>query len=690
MHLAPFAPEGPPQQIDEHGHFHGVYDVESWDILQLDGALQFLPWRDLVLESLRKGEVPIWNPYTYGGTPLMANSQSAPLYPLHLLWSATPLGAEELLAFSAWLHLFIAAAGMFLLTRRLGASRLGAVLAATGFPLSAFMVAWIQLPSVVMTAAWIPWCLLGVARIFSVNGSVPIGRAVPSLAVPVAFLFLAGHLQIAAYGILAATCAAVWFASAKLMWKPLLAFLISIAVGGMIAAPQLLPVIENGRVGHRSAPPTPDGWIGYNRQSLELKHLAAAVSPYKFGMPNEHTEDGATSYWLARVDKGRHYAEQAFYVGPVILALALIGLFRRRQLPVSGLFGILGFVSVFAALGTPLTKAMYFWLPGWAATGSPGRIAILFSISACVLAALAFPQEEEDTSPFRVWLPLFALGAVAAFLLFISPIPSSDDLYLSPAIKSIAFCALFALGGVAAGFAFLKSKYRNTLKIGLVGLSVLGLGVAHMRMNPGAPRGEFRHEFAGSENLVGHRVAVHNDEWSFFGPTETLIAPPNSLLPYRIEEITGYDSLTPARTKARLDDINGQDSAPPVNGNMMFLKTGFDIGKLAAAGVDLILSSRDLPYDALFKSETWGAYIVPNPAPRQFTASFSRIRLNPNAEAAATELEAFGWKQRPDGEGGVLEYRPTSYLTGLLLMMLGLGAVSLLYWSRVGNDDADR
>ena len=68
----------------------------AYDILAMDGALQFLPWRDYMLDSYRAGHVPLWNPNTLGGAPFLANSQSAPMYPLHWLW---PFDAESLLGF---------------------------------------------------------------------------------------------------------------------------------------------------------------------------------------------------------------------------------------------------------------------------------------------------------------------------------------------------------------------------------------------------------------------------------------------------------------------------------------------------------------------------------------------------------------------------------------------------------------
>ncbi|MER3462979.1 MAG: hypothetical protein C4342_08445, partial [Armatimonadota bacterium] len=94
----PFVLQGKTPAPVDHAHRFPPWNQPQpnyrWDILQMDAVLEFLPWRDYMLETERSGEVPLWNPYTFLGVPFLANSQSAPLYPLHLLWAATPFSAE--------------------------------------------------------------------------------------------------------------------------------------------------------------------------------------------------------------------------------------------------------------------------------------------------------------------------------------------------------------------------------------------------------------------------------------------------------------------------------------------------------------------------------------------------------------------------------------------------------------------
>ena len=333
------------------------------DILQLDGAIQFLQWREYMLVSYKKGEVPIWNDLVLGSIPFLANSQSAPLYPLHMLWSLAGLSAEALLSFSAWLHLWIAGCGLFLLSRRLGGNEIGGLIGASALILSSFLIAWIQLPSVVMTASWIPWVLLGVLRLFEERNA----KSIAKLGLAVGLMLLSGHLQIAMYGLIAALLYVLWLGLGEKSGKAILLNGVSLLLGILIASPQLLPVLENGRNGHRAQPPTSEGYKGYSALALKPHHLSIIAAPTMFGMPGEWVdlEDGkAPSYWLSLEEQGRNYAELALYMGPVVLPLFLLGFFANWRNARSNFFGFLALFSVLAALGTLVTQAMYWLIPG--------------------------------------------------------------------------------------------------------------------------------------------------------------------------------------------------------------------------------------------------------------------------------------------------------------------------------------
>ena len=57
----------------------------------LDVIQQYFPWRKFYAESLKQGELPLWNPFMFCGTSFVGNGMSAIFYPLNLLFVIMPL-----------------------------------------------------------------------------------------------------------------------------------------------------------------------------------------------------------------------------------------------------------------------------------------------------------------------------------------------------------------------------------------------------------------------------------------------------------------------------------------------------------------------------------------------------------------------------------------------------------------------
>jgi len=101
-----------------------------------DILFYFYPYRDYVAEILRSGRIPLWNPYIFSGVPLLANPQTAVLYPFH--WPLIWLSVTKQIYWSAAIHTWILGFGGYLLMRRWGYSiwgglATGIVLAGSGF-----------------------------------------------------------------------------------------------------------------------------------------------------------------------------------------------------------------------------------------------------------------------------------------------------------------------------------------------------------------------------------------------------------------------------------------------------------------------------------------------------------------------------------------------------------------------------
>ena len=86
-----------------------------------------MSWRDFGFSHMAAGNVPLWNPHIFGGTPYMASFQSALFYPVNWLHVIMPLG----LAISWYyvIHTFLMGLTTSLWARYRGAGIAGQIIA---------------------------------------------------------------------------------------------------------------------------------------------------------------------------------------------------------------------------------------------------------------------------------------------------------------------------------------------------------------------------------------------------------------------------------------------------------------------------------------------------------------------------------------------------------------------------------
>ncbi|MEP0765709.1 MAG: hypothetical protein HRF45_04105 [Fimbriimonadia bacterium] len=557
---------------------------EAWDILRWDSVAQFYPWRKFLFFHLASGHVPLWNRNELLGTPFLANSQSGVFYPLH--WVLAPLGAGWGITVAAFLHLMWAGLGCYVLCRRLGCGWGPATLAGVTFELSQWVIAWLQLASVPTTVAWIPWLLAAVHRVWS----LPNATAAVRLACCSAMLLLAGHLQIASYGIGAALVFALFLVSSGTCQQPrrrvVGAWSGGMALGVALAAVQLLPVLEMGRLSHRSTSPSSEGYQAYVRLAMPTALVGLAVDPYTAGNPRMGTampnpEIGG-AYWGPEP-----LPEYSAYVGLTALVLAGYSVLRICTLGSCGWALLtIGIGAWLLALGTDLNRLLYFGIPGWAATGSPARVLCLAALAGAVLAGLGLEQMVRDGRE----LPADRRRALGVSLVVATGLLSGGLLWwvttarplASPSIETASvsrglMLPLLAMVLLVLAWAQRPWGGKGAIAAGIVvQIALLAPFAADYNSTSKSP--DIYPSFAGLERLqeaAPYRVAIVNgDRWNRYIQPPALL-PPNSAMALGFDEVGGYDSLILKSTKERLlDALNGEDSAVMANGNMLFVKPG--------------------------------------------------------------------------------------------------------------------
>ncbi len=133
-----------------------------------DFSAQFWAFATFEMRELSAGRLPLWNPYTFAGSPFWADVQAAVFYPpslLTLLLSA-PWGFSLFaLEVEAIAHFWLAATFMYLFIRQITHSRAAAVIAALTFTFSGYLTGYPSQQLAVLEAdVWLPLILFFIYR----------------------------------------------------------------------------------------------------------------------------------------------------------------------------------------------------------------------------------------------------------------------------------------------------------------------------------------------------------------------------------------------------------------------------------------------------------------------------------------------------------------------------------------------
>lgn len=198
-----------------------------------------LPFKHFLAASLRSGEIPLWNPWIFLGTPFLGSLQAGVFYPPSLLVSLPfPLGFDLLLVF----HYELALIGMCLFLRDRGLAPAASAVGGLTFCLGGYLVSLLSLTNHLQSAAWAPWLLIAWRR-WTATRSVAGWLAVAAVIV---LQLLAGSPEHLLMTIAAAVCCR-WLEGSR-GWASLgeHAAMLAAACGlaAAAAAFQILPTIE--------------------------------------------------------------------------------------------------------------------------------------------------------------------------------------------------------------------------------------------------------------------------------------------------------------------------------------------------------------------------------------------------------------------------------------------------------------
>ncbi len=124
-------------------------------LANLNLVLHVYPYSEYIGDRLAQGDMPLWNPFSFGGVPLLAEPTTGAFYPIN--WLAAPFDGPTSLAQGAFAHSLIASVGMYAFARRsLEVSRPAALIAGVVYAFGGFLPSHLGEPEVTAAAAWVP------------------------------------------------------------------------------------------------------------------------------------------------------------------------------------------------------------------------------------------------------------------------------------------------------------------------------------------------------------------------------------------------------------------------------------------------------------------------------------------------------------------------------------------------------
>lgn len=341
-----------------------------------DLALQFIHWRAFGFGELRHGNLALWNPHLFSGTPYFGGFQSALLYPPNALFLFLPLA--KAINWSIALHVFLAGAFTYAWTARRGLMPAACFLSAVIFMFCGAYFSHIY-PGHLTNLCAMVWSPLLFVAIDGLFGKPSLGWSLMGM-FAVAMQVLAGHPQYVFY---TAVGAAIYCALCLFKVREQRRFMLGLAgiVGGGVAlsAVQLFTGLQESREMVRS------GGLPYDMAaifSFPPEDFLMLLSPHIFG-------DMKTVLWW-----GRCYPwEVGLFIGVSGFVLAIMGAIwgekkvRRFSIVMVGLMLLL-------ALGsrTPLFKLLYYGVPGFDQFRGNAKFIFLASLFLAMLAGVGFDE----------------------------------------------------------------------------------------------------------------------------------------------------------------------------------------------------------------------------------------------------------------------------------------------------------
>ncbi len=360
---------------------------------------QFYIWRSLVSEGWKHLQIPLWNPYSYSGYPLLATFHTGAFYPLNLIYML--LGDIRGWSFLVMIPSFACAVTMYLFLRQIKLSKIGSVIGGIIYAYAGFAISWAQFITAAQAMIWMPLVFIILEKYFQTKKKTTIYW------LPFVFFLLitSGHFQIMVYISVLTIVYFIWKWLEEKNIKLILWAIIPAILSFGLAAVQLLPTLELTKYGLRFE----ENYISaFNYGLLPLKYLTTLIAPDYYGNPATGNFFGAFNYH-----------EAIFYCGILSIFCFILSLFLFKSNKYVRFFSITAVIAWMFGFDTFLGRSIYTLSVPGVSTSAAGRIAVIFSLSLAVLAGMVISNLEK-ISVKKILITIGLMGIFYAVIYYLA------------------------------------------------------------------------------------------------------------------------------------------------------------------------------------------------------------------------------------------------------------------------------
>jgi len=594
----------------------------------MDGLRIFLPYSKFFKDSISHGEFPLWNPYIFLGVPYFDNIQTSALNPFNalFLFFSLPLAYTLMQA----LHVFLIGLFMYLLLRRLSLQALSSFLGAVISMLNPFCLMSSFEKVVLSVAVWIPLVI-----IFILNYTKTERIFWGALASIVIFIqIFSGHTETLFYAYILYGLFAVYGTGFSLLrhnrivlFKMILFLLLPI----MAAAPYFVSLAGLLSSSNRTIVS-----IWGTNESFPPWHLITSLFPRIFGR-FDYSDNYANHLSLFYGPAGfaaiikkiilftlSRYEPNYWscsYIGIAPLFFLVIFIFFSERSRNNSFFKLSLLVVFLWAISGPVYGIVFRWVPLFNKMKTPVRAMMLVYFFAALGSAFGFEAYCGDLTvkgdllmrrrSERIIVMFLAVSAVAFLCVWwlgaiAEKVVSSSGAISSQVLLDDAAWYRDHFRGIAPGFItqllilallalallsrFSCKRYQGYL---LVFISVLDLFLFAKQSFSATDSRRLLTPTPGIRFLEKdrslYRVTALSDE-AKSGPWYSDIFEPNLMILFNLQDIRGFDSIYPERTKEYCAAVS-KSGFGRGHHRVLFFTHAYDLKLLGMANVKYIATS---------------------------------------------------------------------------------------------------